>query len=165
LATITGWMRRLPREKSIQANAGLGAMGRSMIWNSIPFMTTVDVLIIAVIVYAIWNSRLIGPSKRPLAPKIGLRWIAFGLLAVCLFYFADLASMCVLPVVTSMQEAVEFMGTLHRDLSWLVVLFAMIAISTGFIELRRSQIELTEKERAPRRSVVQIGQIPAAPTV
>jgi adenylate cyclase len=116
-----------------------------MIWNSIPFMTTVDVLIIAVTVYAIWSSRLIGPSKRPSAPKIGLRWIAFGLLAVCLFYFADLASMYVLPVVTSKQEAIEFMGTLHRDLSWLVVLFAMIAISTGFIELRRSQIELTEK--------------------
>jgi hypothetical protein len=44
-------------------------MGRSMIWNSIPFMTTVDVLIIAVTVYAIWSSRLIGPSKRPSAPK------------------------------------------------------------------------------------------------
>ena len=37
------------------------------------------------------------------------------------------------------------MGTLHRNLSWLVVLFAMIAISAGFIELRRTQIELTEK--------------------
>jgi hypothetical protein len=92
-----------------------------MIWNSIPFMTTVDVLIIAVTVYAIWSSRLIGPSKRPSAPKIGLRWIALGLLTVCLFYFADLVSMDVLPVVRSMQEATEFMGTLHRNLSWLVV--------------------------------------------
>jgi hypothetical protein len=118
-----------------------------MIWNSIPFMTTVDVLIIAVTVYAIWSSRLIGPSKRPSAPKIGLRWIAFGLLAVCLFYFADLASMYVLPVVTSKQEAIEFMGTLHRDLSWLVVLFAMIAISTGFIELNA----WTAKREAPSR--------------
>ena len=106
-----------PEGRSLyRANAGLGALGRSMIWNSIPFMTTVDVLIIAVTVYTIWSSRLIGPSKRPSAPKIGLRWIAFGLLAVCLFYFADLASMFVLPAVTSMQEAVEFRGTLHRDL-------------------------------------------------
>jgi adenylate cyclase len=116
-----------------------------MIWNSIPLMTTVDVLIIAVTVYAIWRCQLIGPSKRPSAPKIGLRWIALGLLAVCLFYFSDLASMYVLPVVTSMQEAMEFMGTLHRNFSWLVVLFTMIVISTGFIELRRTQIELTEK--------------------
>jgi hypothetical protein len=112
-----------------------------VIWNSIPLMTAIDLLIIAVTTYAIWRCRLIGPSsKRPSAPKIGLRWIALGLLAVCLFYFADLASMYVLPAVTSMPEAVEFMGTLHRNLSWLVVVFAMIAISRGFIELRRTQI-------------------------
>ena len=116
-----------------------------MIWNSIPLMTAIDLLIMAITIYAIWRCRLIGPSKRPSAPKIGLRWIASGLVIVCLFYFADLASMYVLPAITSMQEAMAFMGTLHRNLSWLVVLFAMIAISTGFIELRRTQIELTEK--------------------
>jgi adenylate cyclase len=116
-----------------------------MIWDSIPLMTAIDVLIIGITVYAIWRCRLIGPSKRPSAPKIGLQWIGLGLLAVCLFYFADLVSMYVLPVVTSMQEAMEFMGALHQNLSWLVVLFAMIAISNGFIELRRTQIELTEK--------------------
>ena len=116
-----------------------------MIWNSIPLMTAIDLLIMAITIYAIWRCRLIGPSKRPSAPKIGLRWIASGLVIVCLFYFADLASMYVLPAITSMQEAIGFMGTLHRNLSWLVVLFAMIAISTGFIELRRTQIELTEK--------------------
>jgi class 3 adenylate cyclase len=116
-----------------------------MIWNSIPIMTTVDILIIAVTVYAIWSSRLIGPSKRPSAPKIGLRWVGLGLLAICLFYFADLACMYVLPVLMSMEEGMEFMNTLHRDFRWLVVLFAIVAISTGFVELRRTQIELTEK--------------------
>jgi adenylate cyclase len=91
--------------------------------------------------------RLIGPSKRPSAPQIGLRLIASGLVVVCLFYFADLASMYVLPAVMPMQEATAFMGTLHRELSWLVVVFAMIAISSGFIELRRTQIELAEKNQ------------------
>jgi class 3 adenylate cyclase len=66
-------------------------------------------------------------------------------LAVCLFYFGDLAAMYVLPVVTSMDVAMESMEALHQNLSWLVVLFAMIAISYGFVELRRGQIELTEK--------------------
>jgi hypothetical protein len=61
-----------------------GKGAEAMIWNSIPFMTTVDVLIIAVTVYAIWSGRLIGPSKQPSEPKIGLRWITLGLLAVCL---------------------------------------------------------------------------------
>jgi len=116
-----------------------------MIWNSIPLMTAIDLVIIAVTIYTIWRCRLIGPSKRPPAPKICLRWIVSGLLVVCLFYFADLVSMYVLPAATSMQEARAFMGTLHLSLSWLVVLFAMIAISRGFIELRRTQIELAEK--------------------
>src|SRR5215468_2523419 len=119
--------------------------GRSMIWNSVPFMTAIDLLIIAVTIYAIWRCQLIGPSKRPSAPQIGLRLIALGLLAVCLFYFADLVSMYVFPVVAPAEDAMAFMGTLHRNLSWLVVLFAMIVISAGFIELRRTQIELTEK--------------------
>ena len=88
-----------------------------MIWNSIPLMTAVDVLIIAVTIYALWRCRLIGPSKRPSAPKIGLRWIGLGLLVVCLFYFADLVSMYALPAVTSMQEAMALMGTLHLNLS------------------------------------------------
>ena len=53
--------------------------------------------------------------------------------------------MYVLPAVMSMQAATGFMDTLHQNLSWLAVLFAMIAISSGFIELRRTQIELAEK--------------------
>jgi hypothetical protein len=75
-----------------------------MIWNSIPFMTAMDLLIIAVTIYAIWRCRLIGPSKRPSAPQIGLRSVALGLLAVCLFYFADLVSMYVLPAVVLLYE-------------------------------------------------------------
>ena len=116
-----------------------------MIWDSIPFMTAIDLMIIAMTIYAIWRCQLIGPSKRPSAPQIGLRLIALGLLVVCLFYFADLMSMYVFPVVMPAEDAMVFMGTLHRNLSWLVVLFAMIVISLGFIELRRTQIELTEK--------------------
>jgi class 3 adenylate cyclase len=112
-----------------------------MIWNSIPFMTAIDLMIIAMTIYAIWRC----PSKRPSAPQIGLRLIALGLLVVCMFYFADLMSMYVFPVVMPAEDAMVFMGTLHRNLSWLVVLFAMIVISLGFIELRRTQIELNEK--------------------
>ena len=49
-----------------------------MIWNSIPFMTAIDLMIIAMTIYAIWRCQLIGPSKRPSAPQIGLRLIALG---------------------------------------------------------------------------------------
>ena len=116
-----------------------------MIWNSIPLMTAIDLLIIAVTTYAIWRCRLIGPSKRPSAPQAGLRLIVLGLVGICLFYFVDLLSMYVTPAVMSRQAAWAFMDTLHQNVSWFAVLFAMIAISSGFIELRRTQIELAEK--------------------
>lgn len=108
-------------------------------------MTAIDLLIMAVTIYAIWRCLLIGPSKRPSASQVGLQLIALGLLVVCLFYFADLVSMYVLPAVTSTEEAMEFMGALHRNLSWLVVLFSMIVISGGYVELGRTQVELMEK--------------------
>jgi hypothetical protein len=60
--------------------------------------------------------------------------------------------MYILPSVTSTQEAMEFMGALHHNLSWLVVLFEMIAISTGFIELRHTT-RASRKERVPNRPV------------
>ena len=116
-----------------------------MIWNSIPLMTAIDLLIIAVTVYAIWRCRLVGPSKRPSAPQTGLRLIVLGLVGICLFYFVDLLSMYVSPAVMSRQAAMAFMDTLHQNVSWFTVLFAMVAISSGFIELRRTQIELAEK--------------------
>src|SRR5260370_1313820 len=88
-----------------------------MIWNSIPLMTAIDLVIIAVTIYAIWRCLLIGPSKRPSAPPMGLWLIALELLVVCLFYFADLLSMHVLPAVTSMQVAAGFMVALNRNQS------------------------------------------------
>jgi hypothetical protein len=89
-----------------------------MIWNSIPLMTAIDLLIIAVTVYAIWRCRLVGPSKRPSAPQTGLRLIVLGLVGICLFYFVDLLSMYVSPAVMSRQAAMAFMDTLHQNVSW-----------------------------------------------
>ncbi|WP_225709206.1 sensor histidine kinase [Bradyrhizobium cenepequi] len=76
--------------------------------------------------------------------------IASGLLVVCLFYAADLISMHALPAITSEQEAMALMGALHRQLGWLVVLLAVITISTGFVKLLS---ELQEREGRARRLV------------
>src|SRR5262245_15450513 len=121
-----------------------------MIWNSIPFMTAIDVIIIAVTIYAIWRCRLIGRSGRPSDLRIAHWLVVSGLLLVCLFYFADLMSMYVLPAITSAQESMAFMDALHRNLSWLIVLLAMIAISIGFVELLD---ELQKREARVRRLV------------
>jgi PAS domain S-box-containing protein len=123
-----------------------------MIWNSTPLMTAIDLLIMAVTIFAIWRCRLIaiGAGARPTVPRTGVLLITLGLLAICLFYFADLVIMDVLPAVTSMQEAMAAMETLHRNFSWPSILLAAIAISTGFIELL---MELQKREARIRRLV------------
>jgi len=121
-----------------------------MISDSVPLMTAIDLLIIAVTVYGIWRCRLISPGKRFERPRIGLLLINSGLLAVALFYAADLAIMHVLPMVTARDEAMKAMEALHRNLSWLLILFAVISISIGFIELL---VELQRREARVRRLV------------
>jgi PAS domain S-box-containing protein len=122
----------------------------SMIWNSVPLMTAIDLLIIAVIVYGVWRCRLLILRGRPRASSIGGWLIALGLLVICLFYFADLVSMHVLSVVTSPHQAMALMDALHSDLSWPVVLFAAVTISIGLVKLL---VELQEGEARVRRLV------------
>jgi PAS domain S-box-containing protein len=121
-----------------------------MISDSVPLMTAIDLLIMAVTVYGIWRCRLVSPGKRFERPRIGLLLINSGLLAVALFYAADLAIMHVLPMVTARDEAMKAMEALHRNLGWLVILFAVISISIGFIELL---VELQRREARVRRLI------------
>jgi PAS domain S-box-containing protein len=121
-----------------------------MISNSVPLMTAIDLLIIGVTVYGIWRCRLISPGKRFERPRISLLLINSGLLAVALFYATDLAIMHVLPMVTAMDEAMKAMDALHRNLSWLVILFAVVSMSFGFIELL---VELQRREARVRRLI------------
>ncbi len=118
-----------------------------MIWTSVPVMTAVDLMIISVTVAVLWRYFRTSTSRRPSVPKAGLKLILVGLLVVGLFYFVDLLSMHVLPAFIPMAEAVEVMGNLHRNFSWLVSLFAIAVISVGFMELKRTQEELAEKNQ------------------
>jgi PAS domain S-box-containing protein len=113
-------------------------------------MTAIDLLIIAVTTYGIWRSRLFIPGRRPSASRIGGWLVASGLLAICLFYAADLIAMHALPAITSEQEAMALMDALHRQLGWLVVLLAVITISAGFVTLLS---ELQEREARARRLI------------
>jgi PAS domain-containing protein len=121
-----------------------------MIWNSVPLMTGFDFLIIAVTSYGIWRCRSIDPSRGPSSSRIGRLLITLGLLVVYLFYLADLVSMHVLRVITSTQEAMAFMGGLQRNLRSPVVLFAMVVISAGIVEVLR---ERQKREARVRRLV------------
>ena len=70
-----------------------------------------------------------------------------GILVVALFYLADLLSMHVLPTFVPMAEAMTVMGNLQRNFSWIASLFAILVISVGFTELKRTQEELAEKNQ------------------
>jgi PAS domain S-box-containing protein len=113
-------------------------------------MTAIDLVIIAVTLYGIWRCRPFIRGRRPSASRIGVWLVASGLLVICLFYAADLISMHALPAITSEQEAMAVMDALHRQLGWLVVLFAVITISTGFVSLLS---ELQDREARARRLV------------
>jgi PAS domain S-box-containing protein len=126
-----------------------------VIWNSIPIMTAFDLPIIGVAIYGIWRCWVIGSGRRAFSSRTGLRvrglWlITLGLLAVCLFYSTDLISMYVLPATSSEEDAMAFMDALHRNASWPVVLFAVITITTGTVEVLT---ELREREAKIRRLV------------
>jgi hypothetical protein len=74
------------RDRKSPSEHKSGAKGRIVIWNSIPIMTAIDLLIMAVTIYAVWRCLLIRPNKPPSAPQVGLRLIDLGLLVVCLFF-------------------------------------------------------------------------------
>lgn len=97
-----------------------------------------------------WRCRLIGSRTLFKKTQNGLLLVNLGLLLVALFYVADLATMYVLPMVTSMDKAMEVMEALHRNINWLVILIAAIAISIGCIEL---VVELQRRETKVQRLI------------
>jgi hypothetical protein len=121
-------------------------------------MTVIDLLVVAVISYGMWRSRLILPGMRFERARIGCLVINFGLLAVALFYVADLMTMYVLPMVTSTDEPMQAMEFLHGTLRRLVILFVTISIPIGFVELllelQRRQAALREKRAKAARNRV-----------
>jgi len=118
-----------------------------MIENSIALMTAIDLLIVVITVVVVWRNFHSGTGGPPAAPKIGLRLVMIGIVIIGLYYFADLVAMQVLPAFMSIPKSVEVMENLHRNFSWMVGLFSVLAISIGFSELKRTQEELAAKNR------------------
>ncbi len=118
-----------------------------MIWTYVSLMNVIDLVIIAVTAIVLWQNFWMGTSHQPSAPKAGLRLIMVGILVVGLFFFADLLSMHVLPAFIPMEEAMGVMGNLHRNFSWMFALLAIVVVSVGFTELKRTQEELAQKNR------------------
>lgn len=147
-----------------------------MIWGSLYFMTTVDLLIMAVGIYV--GFRMYQNHKSN--PGLG-NWnhhvlIASGLVLIALFFLADLLSMWVMPKFIGMKAAMGAMEYLHLNISWFVIPLAICSIAYGFlrveaelvnrretleelVEKRTSELQKTQSELVRKERLSIIGQL------
>ena len=110
-----------------------------MAWNSINLMTGVDVVIVAVTIYAGYRvfcaGRRVPGAGQGGAFDRGL--VALGLTVIALFFAADLYTMWVMPQLVDGRAAMTAMETLHLEFSWFVFPVAVVCIAAGFILMNR----------------------------
>ncbi len=124
-----------------------------MIWTSIPFMTAIDLAILAIAGVVLWvfiRNRMI---LQPLAIKTGPALVVLGLGSIGLFFFADLMTMHALPLFVPMAEAMAAMENLHHNLNWLFILVAVASIVAGFRLITRDQQALIQKVEISKRDL------------
>ncbi len=144
-----------------------------MVWDSIPLMTLLDILIGAIAVAAVLLLRREADLLDALGLGVARRVVAVGVGAIGLFYFADLATMWALPVFIPQQRAMAFMETLHREYSWWLMLGVASSLGVGThvalsalraneslseqIDCCREADHLAEKWLADSQNVAKIG--------
>ncbi len=124
-----------------------------MIWQSIPLMTAIDILILGIVGYAAAGF-LRGRGRRPAqSSEIGSFAIFGGLLLVALFYLADLLAMHAVPSFMPKAEAMNVMRELHLNGSWLVALLGIGTICFGFTSVNRTTAALVGYLEARERDL------------
>ena len=123
-----------------------------MIWQSVWLMTTIDIVVLAIVGVALIDFLRKRRSLLALGGGMGIPAILFGLAVVALFYVADLLTMHVAPRIMPASEAMGVMQDLHLNFRWIVALIAVVAIATGLIVTNRgfrkfvATLETTEAE-------------------
>lgn len=115
-----------------------------MIWNSVPLMTVIDLLILWAALYSVAIFiKYYRPTKQlGLANSVNL--ILFGLVLIALFYLLDLFTMHLLPGLTNPGFATNTMMNLHLNWSWLGILISVGAIAAGLSYLIQVLIPQTQ---------------------
>ena len=102
-----------------------------MIWESIPLMTTVDVIVVVAatyVVFSFWRRRALILQS---GATTGILFMLSGLTIIALFYASDLVSMHVAPAFIRHQNAMEIMRYLHLNIGWPAVLAAVLFVVVG----------------------------------
>ena len=131
-----------------------------MIWNSVPIMTTLDLVMIGVSVFAGW-SYFVNRSRFRLVPfGAGHIVTLVGIAVLGVFFAADLFTMHVLPLFLPPEEAQAAMMMLHLEYSWFAVIGGATAIVVGYgwgvADLKKVEDQLRQSEYSIRQSRVQL---------
>ena len=104
-------------------------------------MTMLDVTIMFYCVVAAFQIKQHSESASKLQPGVYLVWV--GLLAIFLFYSADLYTMWVLPKIYGAKAAMDAMQSLHLNVSFVVIPTTIFVVILGMTRFSKA---LSEKE-------------------
>ena len=127
-----------------------------MIWDSVPIMAVIDIIIIAMTMLAFWIFLENRELLKELQVLSGVTLILIGLLLLAVFYLADLSIMFLLPFFMPMDKAMDIMRELHLNYMWLVSAASISSIVIGLVYLIKrlfprivalcTKLEETQKE-------------------
>ena len=106
-----------------------------MIFDSVAVMTTIDLIVLAVVGWGLWV--VLGPA-RPFADwkvRTGRKATTLGLLFVGAFYLTDLVAMYLLPIFMPKADAMVFMTELHLNYSWILAAGGIGLVIMGFTRI------------------------------
>ena len=109
-----------------------------MIGTSIPLMTAIDLLIMAVATYV--GFRILKNLKRVSIKSdfIGQSSIVAGLVLIAVFFSTDLYAMWVMPRLVGLEAAMSTMQNLHLNVTWFVAPLAVCTIAWGVLRLNET---------------------------
>ncbi|EAM52976.1 GGDEF [Crocosphaera watsonii WH 8501] len=106
-----------------------------MIWNSIFFMTIIDLIIIVMCFYSFYTFTQDYKLLKKLRWQNSVLYIILGLTSIGIFYSIDLYTMYVMPLFTSREQAMKAMMDLHLNASWVTTLFGLGFTVVGLCSL------------------------------
>jgi diguanylate cyclase (GGDEF)-like protein len=108
-----------------------------MIWESVLIMTIIDLIIIFLTFFALWNFYKNRQILRHLKVFSGIALVLFGLVLITAFYFADIFTMHILPEFMSMNRAMHTMKTLHLNYYWIISTLGVGVIVISLVYLNK----------------------------
>ena len=121
-----------------------------MIWQSMPLMTVIDVVIIGAVLVALWIFVQARQHLRARKALFGFSAIVIGLALIGVFFAVDLFVMWSLPWFVSGTRATAFIEELRLNYAWVVMGIAVSGITLGFALTSRHLLSaigaLTESE-------------------